>query len=50
MGTKLSEEEKMYLIDESEDFVRSYNKVPYQLIREELDVEDPTDYNQEIGE
>ena len=50
VGTKLSEEEKMYLIDESEDFVRSYNKVPYQLIREELDVEDPTDYNQEIGE
>jgi hypothetical protein len=35
---KYNEEEKVYMAENDEDFLKVYNKVPYALIRQEIDV------------
>lgn len=37
MADKLNEEEKVAIIDESTEFIRGYNKIPYALIRQEVE-------------
>ena len=48
LGT--NEEEKMYELERYSDaYISVYNKIPYKLIREEMDV-DPTSFEKELGE
>ena len=50
MNNQLNEEEKVALVDESTEFLRVYNRIPYALIRAEVDtgVQDVLDEINEI--